>query len=137
MGLAVPSRGPPMGMRHHQLLTSSVCPEAFRRIAVLERGRDNLRTPDKLMGTTSAVLLAGYFGLAVYESLSSSDDPQRGMAQGFIILVALVLLLLAGALWFGIVRKHPWVIRIVFAITAFPALSQIAQEIYLLTHRGP
>jgi hypothetical protein len=59
------------------------------------------------------------------------------MAQGFIILVSLVLLLFAGALWFGVARNHPWVVRTVFAITVFPALSQIAQQIYLLVRRGP
>jgi hypothetical protein len=65
------------------------------------------------------------------------NDPQQGMAQGFITLVALILLLFGGALWFGVARQHPWVVRIVFAITIFPALSQIAQEIYLLMRHAP
>ena len=38
--------------------------------------------------------------------------------------------------WFGVARKHPWVIRTVFAITIFPVLSQTAQEIFLLLHRA-
>ncbi len=99
-------------------------------------GFHDLRTPDKWMSTVSAVLLAGYFAFALYALSSPSNDPQRGMAQGFITLVALVLLSLGGALWFGVARKHPWVVRIVFAVTIFPALSQIAQEIFLLVHHG-
>jgi hypothetical protein len=99
-------------------------------------GINELRTPDKWMAIASALLLAGYFAIALYAMSSPSTDPQRGMAQGFIIFVALVLLVFAGILWFGVARNHPWVVRIVFGVTAFPALSQIAQEIFLLVHRG-
>ena len=81
-------------------------------------------------------LLAGYFAFALYTMSSPSSDPQRGMAQGFIIFVALVLLLLAGLLWFGVARNHPWAVRIAFAVAVFPALSQIAQEIFLVARRG-
>jgi hypothetical protein len=63
-------------------------------------------------------------------------NPQQAMAQGFIILVGLVLLSLGGALWFGVARKHPWMVRTVFALSTFPALSQTAQEIFSLVHRG-
>ena len=59
------------------------------------------------------------------------------MAQGFIIFVGLVLLSLGGALWFGVARKHPWMVRAIFALSIFPALSQTAQEIFSLVHRGP
>ncbi len=89
------------------------------------------------MSLVSGVLLAGYFAVALHALFSPSSDPQRGMAEGFIILVAVILLLIGGALWFGVARRHPWVVRIVFVITVFPALSQVAQEIYLLTHRRP
>jgi hypothetical protein len=99
-------------------------------------GFHDLRTPDKWMSIVSAVLLAGYFLFAVYALSSPSNDPQHGMADGFIILVGLVLLSLGGALWFGVARKHPWVVRTVFALSIFPALSQTAQEIFLLAHRG-
>ena len=95
------------------------------------------RTPDGWMSVVSAVLLAGYFLVALNAMFSPSNDPQQGMAQGFIILVSLVLLSFAGALWFGVARNHPWVVRTVFAITVFPAVSQIAQQIYLLMRRGP
>jgi hypothetical protein len=97
---------------------------------------NDLRTPDKWMAIVSALLLAGYFAFALYAMSSPSNDPQRGMAQGFIIFVAFVLLLLAGVLWFGVARNHPWAVRIVFAVSIFPALSQIAQEIFLVVHRG-
>ena len=99
-------------------------------------GINDLRTPDKWMAIVSALLLVGYFVFALYAMSSPSNDPQRGMAQGFIIFVAFVLLLLAGALWFGVARNHPWVLRVVFAVSIFPALSQLAQEIFLLVHRG-
>ena len=99
-------------------------------------GFHDLRTPDKWMSIASAVLLTGYFLFALYAMFSPSNDPQQGMAQGFIIFVGLVLLSLGGALWFGVARRHPWVVRIIFAVSIFPALSQTAQEIFLLVHRG-
>jgi hypothetical protein len=98
-------------------------------------GLNDLRTPDKWMAIVSAALLVVYFALALNALLSPSGDPQRGMADGFIILVALVLLSIGGVLWFGVTRKHPWVVRVVFVLTVFPALSQIAQEIFLVVHR--
>ena len=70
-------------------------------------GFHDLRTPDSWMSIVGAVLLAGYFLFAMYALFSPSNDPQQGMAQGFIILVGLVLLSLGGALWFGVARKHP------------------------------
>jgi pimeloyl-ACP methyl ester carboxylesterase len=88
------------------------------------------------MALASGGLLAVYFALAVSALLSSSDDPQRGMANGFIILVALVLLSIGGILWFAVARKHPWVARVVFVSTVFPALSWIAEQIFLFGHRG-
>jgi len=87
------------------------------------------------MSMASAVLLAIYFSLALYAGASPSNDPQRGMAQGFIIFVALVLLLVGGALWFAVVRNHPWLLRIIFALSVFPALGLTAQRIFLLLHR--
>jgi hypothetical protein len=79
----------------------------------------------------------GYFVFALYALFSPSDDPQRGMAQGFITMVAIVLLSLGGALWFAVARNHPWLLRFIFVIAIFPALGQTAQEIYLLMRRGP
>jgi hypothetical protein len=95
------------------------------------------RTADGWMSVISAVLLTGYFVFALYALFSPSDDPQRGMAQGFITMVAVLLLSLGGALWFAVARNHPWLLRIIFVIVIFPALSQTAQEIYLLMRRAP
>jgi high-affinity Fe2+/Pb2+ permease len=75
------------------------------------------------MGIASTVFLAGYFAFALYAGVSPSNDPQRGMAQGFIILVMLVPLSVGGALWFAVVRNHPWLLRTIFVFTAFPALA--------------
>ena len=47
------------------------------------------------MSVATVILLVGYLAVAVYALLSPSDDPQRGMANGFIIFVALILLTLA------------------------------------------
>jgi hypothetical protein len=99
-------------------------------------GFGDLRTPDKSMALISAMLLAAYFAICVYALVSPSQyDPQQGMAIGFIVFVCFILLLLAATLWFAVARKHPWVIRTVFGITIFPAISQTAQEIFLLVHR--
>jgi hypothetical protein len=100
-------------------------------------GVNDLPRLDKGLAISSALLLAGYFAFALYAMSSPSNDPQRGMAQGFITFVALVLLLFAGALWFGVARNHRWVVRIVFAVSVFPALSLIAQETFLMAHRAP
>jgi heme/copper-type cytochrome/quinol oxidase subunit 3 len=88
------------------------------------------------MGIASAVLLAAYFVVALYAGASPSNDPQQGMAQGFIILVAFLLLSVGGLIWFAVARNHPWLLRIVFAFTVFPALSFIAQQIFLLIHHA-
>jgi len=97
----------------------------------------DLRTPDKWMAAITAVLLVAYFVFLVYTlAAPSAYDPQQGMATGFITFMAFILLLFAGALWFGVARRHPWVIRTMFAITIFPVLSQTAQEIFLLVHRA-
>lgn len=97
----------------------------------------DLRTPDRWMTAISAVLLMAYFAFSVYIlGAPSVYDPQQGMAYGFITFLAFILLLLGGALWFGVARNHPWVIRTVFAIAVFPVISQTAQEIFLLLHRA-
>ena len=88
------------------------------------------------MGIASAVLLAAYFVFALYAGASPSSDPQQGMAQGFIILVAFLLLSVGGLLWFAVARNHPWLLRTVFVFTAFPALSFVAQQIFLLVHHA-
>jgi heme/copper-type cytochrome/quinol oxidase subunit 3 len=97
---------------------------------------NHLRAADKWMSIASAWLLAAYFMVALYAGASPSNDPQRGMAQGFIIFVALLLLSGGGVLCFAVARNHPWLLRIVFAFTVFPALSFVAQQVFLLVRRA-
>ena len=97
---------------------------------------DNLRRPDRWMSIATVILLVGYLAVAVYALLSPSDDPQRGMANGFIIFVALIFLTFGAALWFGVGRNHPGVIRSVFVVTVLPAISQAAQTIYPFLHHA-
>jgi hypothetical protein len=99
-------------------------------------GLNQLRAVDKWLTIASAVLLGGYFAIALYAGASPSNDPQRGMAQGFIIFVALLLLAVGGVLWFAVVRNHPWLLRTIFVFTVLPTISLIAQQIFLLVHRA-
>jgi len=97
---------------------------------------NQLRTTDRWMSIASAVLLAIYFLVALYAGISPSNDPQRGMAQGFIIFAAVVLLAIGGLLWFAVARNHAWLLRTVFGFTVFPAISYTAQQVFLLIHRA-
>jgi hypothetical protein len=85
------------------------------------------------MSIATALLLAVYFLVALSAGASPSNDPQQGMAQGFIIFVALVLMMVGGVLWFAVARNHLWLLRFIFVMTAFPALSLMAQYIFLWT----
>ena len=96
----------------------------------------DLRPWDRRIAVVSALLLAAYFLTAVYAGASPSSDPQQGMAQGFIIFVGIVLLAFGGLLWLGVARNRPWLVRVVFVLTAFPAVAQLAQLIFLALHRG-
>ena len=80
----------------------------------------------------TAVLLAGYMGLVVWGLASPSSDPQRGMAQGFLSMVAFGLLCLAGLLWLGAAKGYPKLVWTVFGICMLPSLSLVARGIYLL-----
>src|SRR3954466_2952785 len=88
------------------------------------------------MSIVAATLLVCYVTLAVYALASPSDDPQRGMAIGFLMLVVFILLTLGGLLWLGVRRGRRWLVRTVFAITVLPGLSPVARVIYLLFHTG-
>jgi 4-amino-4-deoxy-L-arabinose transferase-like glycosyltransferase len=81
---------------------------------------------------TAGLLLVGYLGFALFSLFSPSDDPQRGMAQGFTTLAALILVSLGALLWFGVSRRRRGIVRVIFAIALLPALSPIARLIYLL-----
>jgi hypothetical protein len=80
----------------------------------------------------TAVLLAGYMGLVVWGLASPSNDPQRGMAQGFLSMVAFCLLCLAGLLWLGAAKGYPKLVWTIFGICMLPSLSLVARGIYLL-----
>ncbi len=88
------------------------------------------------MTIASALLLLTYLALVVYALVSPSNDPQRGMAQGFLTFVGFLLLSVGGLLWFAVARNHAWLVRTIFGFTIFPALSQTAQEIFLLLHHA-
>jgi hypothetical protein len=96
-------------------------------------GRRRSRAPTVLVVLT-ALLLAGYLAVVAWAWASPSEDPQRGMAQGFLMLVTLFLLGLAGLLWLGAARGHPKLVWIVFGICVLPSLSLVARGIYLLVH---
>ena len=84
----------------------------------------------------AAVLLGTYLLIALYALLSPSNDPQRGMANGFIMFLVVLLVTLGALLGYGVVRNKAWLVRIVFGIAILPALSPIARLIYLLSHRS-
>jgi hypothetical protein len=86
------------------------------------------------MSILAAVLLGGYLAFAIYALLSPSDDPQRGMANGFITFVAVILISLLALLWYGVRRNRVWIVRIVFGIAVLPGLSPVARLIYVLVH---
>jgi hypothetical protein len=88
------------------------------------------------MSIVAAVLLAGYLLFILYGLFSPSNDPQRGMANGFLTFMAVILVTLEVLLWFGVTRNKVWLIRVVFVIAILPGLSPIARLIYVLTHAG-
>ena len=85
----------------------------------------------------AAILLACYLGFAIWALFSPSDDPQRGMAIGFIILVVLILITLGLLLWRAILRGRRWLVWTVFVIAVVPALLQTAEMIYVTFFRTP
>ena len=88
--------------------------------------------PSTAVIVIAALLLLVYLGLVVRAWMSPSSDPQRGMAVGFLVPVTLVLIGLAGMLWYGASHQRPGMVWTVFAICALPSLSFVARAIYLL-----
>lgn len=88
--------------------------------------------PPMALVIITALLLAGYFGVVGWAWLSPSTDPQRGMAVGFLMLVTIFLLGLAGLLWYGAAHQRPRLVWVVFGFCALPALSLVARGIFLL-----
>ena len=91
--------------------------------------------PPSALVVITALLLAGYLGVVGWAWASPSSDPQRGMAVGFLMLVTLLLLGLAGLLWLGAARGLPKLVWAIFGICALPSLSLVARGIYLLVRR--
>jgi hypothetical protein len=79
----------------------------------------------------AAILLACYLGVAIWALAEPSDDPQRGMAIGFIVPVALILVALELLLWRAVVRRRRWLVWTIFVIAVLPALLQTAETIYV------
>ena len=90
------------------------------------------RKPSAALVVVTALLLAGYFSVIGWAWLSPSTDPQRGMAEGILMLATLFFLGLAGLLWYGAARHRAGCVWVVFAICALPSLSLLARAIYLL-----
>jgi apolipoprotein N-acyltransferase len=88
--------------------------------------------PPTAIAVIAGLLLAAYLVLVVRALLSPSSDPQRGMANGFLMMVTLFLLCLAGLLWYGTTRHRAGPVWTVFAICALPSLSFVARAVYLL-----
>ncbi len=85
-----------------------------------------------MLSAVTALLLAGYFAVALWAWGSPTNDPQHGMAEGFLSFVTTVLLCLAGLLWAGVRYRRRGLVWTVFALTAWPALTPVARAIYLL-----
>jgi len=96
----------------------------------------DLKKVDRWLAAISAALLAVYFAIGVYALVSPSSDPQGGMANGFIMFVEVILLSLGGLLWLAVARSRAWLIRTISVLAIYPALAEIAQELYLLVHRS-
>ena len=86
----------------------------------------------RIPSVVAALLLAAYFGVVSWAWLSPSTDPQRGMANGFLMLVTVCLLGLAGLLWLGIRSQRRGLVWFVFGVCALPSLSLVARGVYLL-----
>lgn len=88
--------------------------------------------PPGTLALVTSLLLAGYIAMVGWAWASPTTDPQAGMAIGFLMLVTLFLVGLAGLLWFGVSRGRRGVVWLVFAVCALPSLSLVARAIYLL-----
>jgi hypothetical protein len=79
----------------------------------------------------TSLLLAGYFALVLFGLFSPSSDPQRGMANGFLMFVAFGLAGMAGLVWFGARSGRRHLVIGVLVICLLPTLSLVARVIYL------
>jgi hypothetical protein len=90
------------------------------------------RRPSPILVSITALLLVGYFGILGWAWLEPTNDPQHGMAEGFLAMVTFFFLCLAGALWYGASRERAGCVWAVFAVCALPSLSLVGRGIYLL-----
>ena len=86
----------------------------------------------RVLVALTALLLVGYLGIVTWAWMSPSTDPQRGMAIGFLMMVTLFLLGLAGLLWYGAAHQRWGLVWLVFGFCALPSLSLVGRGIYLL-----
>ena len=93
--------------------------------------RDRVPPPTPVVVIT-AVLITGYLGVIVWGWASPTTDPQHGMAEGFLMMVTIFVLGLAGLLWLGVARGSRKLVWTVFGICVLPSLSLVARGIYLL-----
>ncbi|MGJ5819735.1 hypothetical protein [Paludibaculum fermentans] len=77
-------------------------------------------TPPVYLYPTTVSLLSLYGVGVLYGLLSTSNDPQRGMANGFLIFVLLLLVGLGALSWLGTHPYRPWLARLVFVICVLP-----------------
>jgi hypothetical protein len=91
--------------------------------------------PPPWVARTAALLLGGYAVALVVALASPSSDPQRGMANGFLTMVLLLLAGLGALLRFGAVTRRRWLVWAVFLLSAYPAVMLVAQGVYLLATR--
>jgi len=97
----------------------------------MNRGSPKAPPPGAVVVIT-AVLLTGYLSVIVWAWASPTTDPQHGMAEGFLMMVTIFVLGLAGLLWLGVARGSRKIVWTVFGICVLPSLSLVARGIYLL-----
>ena len=79
----------------------------------------------------AAILLGLYLGMAIWALAAPSEyDPQQGMAIGFIIPIALVLVSLLLLLWRAVMRGRRWLVWTIFVLAAYPAVMLTAEFVY-------
>ena len=80
----------------------------------------------------AAILLVCYLAVAIWALAAPSEyDSQQGMAIGFIVPVALVIVAMLVLLWRAVVRGRRWLVWTIFAVAAYPAVMQAAQIVYV------
>lgn len=92
------------------------------------------------MNTVAAIaaVLLGIYLVALVVALvlpARGPDPQRGVAQGCLLFVALGLIALGGLLALGYHFQLRPLVYLVFVVTIFPAFSLVGGGIYRLVQQ--